>query len=143
MPPYGSLNSPSVRKMNGHMEGNQRGGRGFSMGRQHHEMNNLMTAKCEVGYIFGDPFALATISIAYVRLFRHKLLVHKEKHWLTNTFVPAGLVDSLYCLNYCRHPIRFSQLRMVGYRILALLRYRSFGSSGFGLGTDVPCRRQF
>lgn len=37
MPPYGSLNSPSLRKMNGNMDGNghQRGGltEGFSFGK--------------------------------------------------------------------------------------------------------------
>ncbi len=53
MPSYGSLHSPSLRKMNGTMESNGRrrngGGRGFSL-----------------GHIIGDPFALATISIAMV-----------------------------------------------------------------------------
>ncbi|KAF1988870.1 high osmolarity signaling protein sho1 [Aulographum hederae CBS 113979] len=45
MPPYGSLQSPSLRKM----EGNGR----FSGG-----------TKFSLGYIIGDPFALATVSIA-------------------------------------------------------------------------------
>lgn len=56
MPSYGSLHSPSLRKMNGTMETNGRRrngvGRGFSL-----------------GHIIGDPFALATISIAMVSSF--------------------------------------------------------------------------
>jgi len=49
---YGSLESPSLRKMNGNLEANsgRRGGmRGFN-----------------IGHIVGDPFALATVSIAYL-----------------------------------------------------------------------------
>lgn len=66
MPPYGSRNSPSLPKMNGHIEGNQRGGRGFSFGWLL-SINTMNTTNKLLGHIFGDPFALATISIAYVR----------------------------------------------------------------------------
>ncbi|KAI4275588.1 MAG: hypothetical protein LQ337_003100 [Flavoplaca oasis] len=55
MPSYGSLHSPSLRKMNAHMEGTGRNriGRGG--------MSNF-----SFSHIVGDPFALATISIAYL-----------------------------------------------------------------------------
>lgn len=48
MPSYNSLGSPSLRKMDNARPGHG-GGRRFSL-----------------GYIIGDPFALATISIAIV-----------------------------------------------------------------------------
>lgn len=47
MPSYGSLHSPSLRKMNGNMDSGRRSG-------------------MDMGNIIGDPFALATISIAAV-----------------------------------------------------------------------------
>ena len=53
MPSYGSLHSPSLRKMNGNMEmaSANRGG----------------MSRMSMENIIGDPFALATISIATVR----------------------------------------------------------------------------
>lgn len=54
MPSYGSLHSPSLRKMNGNLEeGSSRERRG-------------MGHSFRFGHIVGDPFALATISIAYL-----------------------------------------------------------------------------
>jgi hypothetical protein len=53
MPSYGSLHSPSLRKMNGQMD--MKGRR--SSGMRSMSMDNII----------GDPFALATISISVVR----------------------------------------------------------------------------
>lgn len=71
MPSYGSLHSPSLRKMNGNLEeGSSRERRGtghsFRFGRTS-KPENTDIADCP-GHIVGDPFALATISIAYVGL---------------------------------------------------------------------------
>ena len=52
MPSYGSLHSPSLRKMNGGMD---------SKGRRTASMRGM-----SMDNILGDPFALATISIAAV-----------------------------------------------------------------------------
>lgn len=54
MPSYGSLHSPSLRKMNGQMDTTSR--------RRTAGMTGMA-----MGNIIGDPFALATISIATVR----------------------------------------------------------------------------
>jgi SHO1 osmosensor len=54
MPSYGSLHSPSLRKMNGHMDATSR--------RRTGGMSVM-----NMGNIIGDPFALATVSIAMVR----------------------------------------------------------------------------
>lgn len=51
MPSYGSLHSPSLSKMNGNIDGGSRRGFGSAFSFSH---------------IVGDPFALATISIAYL-----------------------------------------------------------------------------
>jgi len=69
MPSYGSLHSPSLSKMNGnHVEGGSGRGFGskFSFGRLGN--NGEESGLTFTGHIVGDPFALATISIAYVRL---------------------------------------------------------------------------
>ena len=67
MPGYGSLSPESLRKMNGNLEANAgRRGRGFSFGGSRHANSRDANAKQLVGHIVGDPFALATISIAYV-----------------------------------------------------------------------------
>jgi SHO1 osmosensor len=52
MPSYGSLHSPSLRKMNGQMDMNGR----RTSGMRSMSMDNII----------GDPFALATISISVV-----------------------------------------------------------------------------
>jgi SHO1 osmosensor len=68
MPSYGSLHSPSLRKMNGQMEGTSR--------RRTSGMGSI-----NMDNIIGDPFALATISIALVSLDyveRHAAFVFKS-----------------------------------------------------------------
>ena len=68
---YGSLESPSFRKMNGNLEANagRRGGmREFGIGMEYQRQWRFHTTEGFTGHIVGDPFALATISIAFVRL---------------------------------------------------------------------------
>ncbi len=81
MPSYGSLHSPSLRKMNGNLEANSRArtgfGRGFSFGKGH--VNNRKEESLTiVGHIVGDPFALATLSIAYVCLHHTWIQTYKN-----------------------------------------------------------------
>lgn len=92
------------------------------------------------GHIVGDPFALATISIAYVRPFHHEVC-RDERTLLTETSTTAGVVDSLCLIINSRHPIRFPQLRLVGYRLHAVLHYWDFDRNGIGLGADIPSLR--
>ncbi|KAL9098433.1 MAG: hypothetical protein Q9163_005902 [Psora crenata] len=67
MPSYGSLSPPSFHKMNGNLEANSgRRGRGFSFGKWDLHQGEAQQADCNAGHIVGDPFALATISIAYL-----------------------------------------------------------------------------
>lgn len=57
--------------MNGNLEANSRArtgfGRGFSFGKEHVN-NGKDNSLSIIGHIVGDPFALATLSIAYVCL---------------------------------------------------------------------------
>lgn len=99
-------------------------------------MNN---AKKELGHIFGDPFALATISIAYVRSYMRETLDDMRKHRLTGILITAGLVDSLYRLNHLRRAVRFPQLRVVGYCIFAMLHCGGLTGNGLRLGANLSC----
>lgn len=77
MPSYGSLRSPSLRKNmdNGHGYGSRNS---FSVGR-----------------IIGDPFALATISIAIVS--RGVVVAGLSKQLLTSQLsLVAGMVDRVH-----------------------------------------------
>lgn len=96
-------------------------------------------AKKELGHIFGDPFALATISIAYVRRYMRETLVDMRKYRLTDILITVGLVDSLCRLNYLRRAVRFPQLWVVGYCIFAMLHCWGLTGNGLGLGANLSC----
>lgn len=53
--------------------------------------------RLDFGYIVGDPFALATISISLVRV----LLSLSQLN--TNVSL-VGLVDRIYLLHHCQYP---------------------------------------
>lgn len=85
-----------------------------------------------IGHIVGDPFALATISIAYVRLPGLPLELEKLS---ADVVKIAGVADSICRLPHLRHQIRFSEFRVVGDSIYAVLHSRCVGCGSFGLDT--------
>lgn len=121
MPSYGSLHSPSLRKMNGNMDG--KGRRTASM--RGMSMDNIL----------GDPFALATISIASVS---HTLFSDKK-----DTDRVAARMD--HCLHridssngLARQP-RFPKLLLVRHRLHVLCDCRNLCGYSFGHSTDLSC----
>ncbi len=145
MPSYGSLHSPSLRKMNGHMEGTGRNriGRGamsnFSFSMLEEYGMQEYTAKSAAGHIVGDPFALATISIAYVCLPDPSVITRRRlMDWMI-----ACLVDRFCCFAHCRHSRQIPPLRLVDHRI-RLVHHSWYHHSDSGrCDANIPRRRAF
>ena len=105
MPSYGSLHSPSLRKMNGNMDSSMRGRSGGMSGMS---MENII----------GDPFALATISISMVSL------VETTECRLTTNSPSVGLVNRPYRYDCHRCQRRRPELRLVLCLLHVALYYR-------------------
>lgn len=111
MPSYGSLHSPSLRKMNGHIDNTSR------------RRTSGMSAM-NMAYIIGDPFALATVSIAMVSFLPLSLTVYCIRNCTcANTSQIVGLVNRIHFLNRCSDSVPFPQLLLVDCRVYAFLHH--------------------
>ena len=99
-------------------------------------MDRRRGGRFNFGHIIGDPFALATISIAIVSFVRPEIL---GKCWCLIRRL-ARLVDRLCLVNHRRYQIAISQLCLVGNCIHALLHHRHSGCICVGLGKYLQCR---
>ena len=136
MPSYGSLHSPSLHKMNGHMEeGSSRERRGltsrFSFGRLQ-DILGIDIAKCWQGILLGILLLLRQFPLHMFVFHMPVLIAHPS-----DVSDIAGLDDRLHCLPHIRHSIGLSQLRVVGDCLHAVLYCWDISGSGIGLGANV------
>lgn len=138
MPSYGSLHSPSLRKMNENVDrGSSRERRGlghsFSFGRVHKSdgkrHTDLSRAHCWRSIRSCD-------NIYCIREFAHKDASLKD---LTEPCCVAGLDDCFYRLPHIGHPIGFPEFRMVGHCIHAMLYRWGVSSCGIRFSPNLPC----
>ena len=138
MPSYGSLHSPSLSKMNGnHIEGGSARGFGssFSFGGYKTFRKEELVADLSRAYCWRSICSCDYLNCLCGSTY------HKADHpYVTDNGCIVGLAHRLCRLSNFRYPIRFSELRMVGYRIHALLYRGCASGGGIRLNTDISCR---
>ena len=138
MPSYGSLHSPSLHKMNGNLEeGSSRERRG--MGHSFRFGSTLACQEVDITDLRRAYRRRSFCSCYYLNSIRRSTLKTAIANYMTDQCGVAGLDDCIYRFAHFRHTIRFSQFRVVGDSVHAVLYRRGIGGGGIGLNPNLPC----
>ena len=138
MPSYGSLHSPSLHKMNGNLEeGSSRERRG--MGHSFRFGSTLAFQEMDIADLRRPYRRRSFCSCYHLDSIRQSTLEAALADYVTDRSGVAGLDDCIYRFAHFRHTIRFSQFRMVGHCVHAVLYRWGVSSGGIGLDPDLPC----